>query len=94
MTDNLISIFQDELHKKLSLKARTTTSEMNLLFNAFKFYDIDDNGTIKRENWTRVFNRIGLNIFSEPELNEIFNIFDTNSTGVINYRNFIQNIYY
>ena len=93
MLDNLITIFQDELHKKLSLKARTTTSEMNLLFNAFKFYDIDDNGTIKRENWSRVFNRIGLNIFSEPELNEIFNIFDTNSTGVINYRNFIQNIF-
>ena len=93
MTDNLISIFQDELHKKLSLKARTTTSEMNLLFNAFKFYDIDDNGTIRRENWTRVFNRIGLSVFSESELNELFNIFDTNGTGIINYRNFIQNIF-
>ena len=93
MIDNLISIFQDELHKKLSLKARTTTSEMNLLFNAFKFYDIDDNGTIRRENWSRVFNRIGLSVFSESELNELFNIFDTNGTGIINYRNFIQNIF-
>ena len=89
MIDNLISIFQNELNKKLSLKARTTTSEMNLLFNAFKFYDIDDNGTIRRENLSRVFNRIGLSVFSESELNELFNIFDTNGTGIINYRNFI-----
>ena len=93
MIDNLISIFQDELHKKLSLKARTTTSEMNLLLSAFKYYDVDENGTIRKENWPKAFNRIGLSGFSESDFKELFDMFDPYKTGIINYRSFTEYMY-
>ncbi len=93
MSGNLKQIFEYELHRKLSLRAKSTNSEMNLLISSFKFYDIDETGLITRENWNKVFNRIGLSGFSEYDFNELFDIFDPNKTGVINYKNFTQYIY-
>ena len=93
MSDNLKQIFEYELHRKLSLRARTTTSEMNLLLNAFKYYDVDENGTIRKENWSKAFNRIGLSGFSESDFNELFDMFDPYKTGIINYRSFTEYMY-
>ena len=93
MSGNLRQIFEYELHRKLSLRAKTTTSEMNLLISSFKFYDIDETGFITRENWPKVFGRIGLSGFSEYDFNELFDMFDPNKTGIINYKNFTQYMY-
>ena len=93
MSSNLKQIFEFELHRKLSLRARTTTSEMNLLLSAFKYYDVDENGTIRKENWSKAFNRIGLSGFSESDFNELFDMFDPYKTGIINYRSFTEYMY-
>ena len=93
MSGNLKQIFEYELHRKLSLRAKTTTSEMNLLISSFKFYYIDETGFITRENWPKVFGRIGLSGFSEYDFNELFDMFDPNKTGIINYKNFTQYMY-
>jgi hypothetical protein len=42
MSMNIKQIFEYEVHRKLSLRANTINSEINLLINAFKFYDIND----------------------------------------------------
>ena len=93
MSNNLKEIFEYELHRKLSLRARTTTSEMNLLLSAFKYYDVDENGTIRKENWAKAFNRIGLSGFSESDFNQLFDMFDPYNTGIINYRSFTEYMY-
>ena len=54
MSGNLKSVFEYELHRKLSLKTKSINSEMNLLINSFKFYDIDEIGVITKENWSKV----------------------------------------
>ena len=71
MSGNLKSVFEYELHRKLSLKAKSINSEMNLLINSFKFYDIDEIGVITKENWSKVFVRVGLTGFSENNFNEL-----------------------
>ena len=37
---NLREIFEHELHRKLSMRANTVNSEINILMNAFRFYDL------------------------------------------------------
>ena len=93
MSGNLKSVFEYELHRKLSLKAKSINSEMNLLINSFKFYDIDEIGVITKENWSKVFVRVGLTGFSENNFNELFDLYDPNRTGVINYKNLTYYLY-
>ena len=93
MSGNLKSVFEYELHRKLSLKTKSINSEMNLLINSFKFYDIDEIGVITKENWSKVFVRVGLTGFSENNFNELFDLYDPNRTGVINYKNLTYYLY-
>ena len=55
---NLKQIAEYELYKKLSLKAKTINSEINLLRNAFKIYHIDDTGIIKKDDIAKIFGKI------------------------------------
>ena len=55
---NLKQISEYELYKKLSLKAKTINSEINLLTNEFKLYHIDDTGLIKKDDIAKIFGKI------------------------------------
>ena len=93
MSMNIKQIFEYEVHRKLSLRANTINSEINLLINAFKFYDINDTGKIGKEDFSKVFGRIGLNGISNKDLYSIFDIYDINKIGEIDYINFIEYMY-
>ena len=70
--------FEDVLHKKLSKRSKSKNSEIQLLVNAFRFYDLDDKGIINKEDFSKVFGRIGLNGYSQNHLYQIFDIYDVN----------------
>ena len=42
MAMNLREVFEHEIHRKLSMRANTENSEIIMLLNAFRFYDLDD----------------------------------------------------
>jgi Ca2+-binding EF-hand superfamily protein len=86
-------IFEYEIHRNLSMRAKTTTSEMSFLNNAFRFYDINNSGIIGKNEWIKVFAKIGLNGFSEKDLLLLFDIYDINKAGLINYKNFTSYLY-
>ena len=90
---NIKQIFEYELHRKLSLRANSINSEINLLTNAFKFYDIDDSGIIKKEDFAKVIGKIGVSGISNNDLYKLFDIYDVNKVGSINYVNFIEYMY-
>ena len=75
MAMNIKQIFEYELHRKLSLRAKTINSEIYLLTNAFKFYDIDDTGKVKKEDFAKVFGKIGLNGITNTDLYRLFDIY-------------------
>ena len=93
MSMNIKQIFEYELHRKLSLRANSINSEINLLTNAFKFYDIDDSGIIKKEDFAKVIGKIGVSGISNNDLYKLFDIYDVNKVGSINYVNFIEYMY-
>ena len=93
MSMNIKQIFEYELHRKLSLRANSINSEINLLTNAFKFYDIDDSGIIKKEDFAKVMGKIGVSGLSNNDLYKLFDIYDVNKVGSINYVNFIEYMY-
>ena len=93
INDDLKSLFEYELKTKLSLKSHSSTSEMNLLYYTFRYFDEKNLGLITKEKWPNVFIKLGLTGFSEDALNDIFNIYDKYKTGLINYKNFIKYIF-
>ena len=86
-------IFEYELKRKLSMRAKTSTSEMMLLMNAFRFYDINNSGTCNKDEWVKVFGKIGLNGFTDKDLIFLFDVYDVNSQGVIKYKDFTAYLY-
>ena len=93
MALNLREIFEHELHRKLSMRAKSVNSEINMLLNAFRFYDLDDLGLISKEDFTKVFGRIGLNGMTPNYLYSVFDSYDINGIGYINYTNLIEYLY-
>ena len=91
--NELREIFEFELHRKLSSHAKTSNSEMLFLLNSFKFYDTQNNGLVDKENWIKVFQKIGLTNFTDNDLKFLFDIYDVKQLGKIDYKNFCNYLY-
>ena len=86
-------IFEIELKRKLSERAKSTIDEIRLLLNSFKFYDLDYIGIIDKIQWVRGILKAGLTGFSENDLLSIFLYYDPNNSGFIDYKNFANYLY-
>ena len=75
------------------MRANTVNSEINILMNAFRFYDLNDLGLISKEDFTKVFGRIGLNGMTPNYLYSVFDSYDINGIGYLNYTNLIEYLY-
>ena len=89
----LQQIFEYELKRKLAQKSRSVNDEIRHLYNAFKFYDIDNSLVLDKNSWIKGILKTGLCGFGIKELDMIFSRYDINSTGLINYKNFTNYIY-
>ena len=86
-------IFEYELKRKLSERAKTSSGEMRVLLNGFKFFDINYTGIITKSQWIQGILRTGLTGFSENDLDSLFTLYDKNNTEKIDYKNFCSFIY-
>ena len=91
--DEFQKIFEFEIRTKLSRRSRTTSEEIRLLYNSFKFYDFDNTSIIDKAAWIKGIQRTGLCGFNINDLSDLFSRYDKNNTGFINYRNFTYYIY-
>ena len=92
-SSNIKNIFEYELKRKLSTRAKKTTSEMQFLLNCFKFFDIKQTGKCSKSDFFKVIDSIGLIGFSENELELIFYNYDLYKSGFIDYENFTEYLY-
>ena len=90
---DLQQIFEYELKRKLSQRAKVATGEMKILLNEFKFFDLDYSGVINKNQWIQGILRTGLTGFSENDLNSLFSLYDKNNSGQIDYKNFCGFLY-
>lgn len=54
--------FERELKNKLSQKASGSTSEETILMKAFKYFDLNNNGTVEPEEFGKAIEKIGIQI--------------------------------
>ena len=90
---DLKQIFEYELKRKLSERAKSSSEEMRILLNSFKFFDLNYSGIIDKNRWIQGIFRTGLSGFSESDLDSLFSVYDKNNSGQIDYKNFCSFIY-
>jgi hypothetical protein len=52
--------FERELKNKLSEKTKGAQSEQQVLMKAFKYFDLNDNGTVEPEEFAKAIEKIGI----------------------------------
>ena len=58
-----------------------------------KFYDLSDSGFINADSFVKAMTRLGVNSVNEDNVQDYFNLYDTEKTGRINYRDFVSNLF-
>ena len=85
--------FIKELKNKLNQKCYGNTSEETVLVRAFKYFDLDNIGLSDTDTFLKTVKKIGITSFDDDEIIEIFSSFDTNKQGVIDYREFVSELF-
>ncbi len=81
------------MKQKLSQRTKFNLTEVNVLTNAFKFYDLANCGICNKSQWIKTIGKIGLSGFSERELSQIFDVYDLQGKGFMEYRSFITELF-
>ena len=86
--------FEKELKNKLLIKTVGNQSEEMVLLRAFKYFDLSNTNLCDKENFVKTVMKIGITGFTEKDLSSVFEIYDTEKEGKINYKDFIGNLYH
>lgn len=78
---------------KLIYKTPPHSSEETTLFKSFKFYDMEGYGYCNLSTFIKTILKIGVTGFSTGELTTIFNFYEIDSKGRMNYKKFIDSIF-
>jgi Ca2+-binding EF-hand superfamily protein len=83
----------NELKNKLSQKSYGSTIEEVVLLRAFKYFDLQDTGLCSKEIFTKTMLKIGVTGLSDLEISELFEQFNPNKDGLLDYKEFVSNLY-
>ena len=82
-----------ELKNKIELKMIPNKTEEQILYNQFKFYDLDSSGFCSLPNFIKTNDRIGVVLPKIEDFELIFNYFADPETFLLNYKKFIHEIF-
>ena len=83
----------NELRNKLSQKSYGSIIEEVVLLRAFKYFDLQDTGLCSKEIFTKTMLKIGVTGLSDLEISELFEQFNPNKDGLLDYKEFVSNLY-
>lgn len=86
--------FEREVRNKLSLKSDGKQSEETILVKAFKYFDLDNSGECDRDEWIKALSKIGITGFNDQKLLDLFELYDENKSGGVDYREFVKAIFH
>lgn len=61
-SDIILLSFERELKNKLAEKTKGAQSEESVLKKAFKYFDLNDNGTVEPDEFAKAIEKIGIQI--------------------------------
>ena len=91
--EELRQIFEYELKRKLAQRSRSPQEELRKLISSFKFFDYTSSFILDKSQWIKGILKTGLCGFNINDLSIVFERYDPNKTGYINYINFSNHIY-
>lgn len=91
--ETLIKRYEIELKNKINLKMIPNKTEEQILLQNFKYYDLEGTGFCNLRNFIKTHERIGVVLSKIKDIEEVFNHFDINHTGIINYKKFCHEIF-
>ena len=68
-------------------------TEEQILNKYFKFFDLEDSNLTNLQNFIKTNEKLGVSLSQMSDLAKIFNYFDKEKKGVINYKEFSNNIF-
>ena len=80
--------FEAELKQKLQSKSTPHLSEETVLLKAFKYFDLNNNGTVEPDEWVKAIDRLGVTSIGADVIKQLFSAYDTDGNGVLDYREF------
>lgn len=80
--------FEKELKAKLSQKATARSSEEQILIKSFKYFDLNNSGDVSFDEFVKAIEKIGVQAFTEDEFKELFDFYDTDKSGALDYKEF------
>lgn len=86
--------FELALKNKLTQKVTAGQNEIATLIRYFKHFDVDNDECVTLDQWSKAIEKIGIIVPSSSSLQHIFHFYDTNNTGLINYREFTELLYH
>jgi Ca2+-binding EF-hand superfamily protein len=91
--EHLKASFERELKNKLSEKTRGAQSEEAVLMKSFKYFDLNDNGVVEPDEFAKAIEKIGIQIPTRGDLEMLFNIYDADRSGALDYKEFASGVF-
>jgi len=91
--DRLKASFERELKNKLAEKTRGAQSEESVLLKSFKYFDLNDNGTVEPEEFAKAIEKIGIQIPTKQDLDSLFSVYDVDGSGSLDYKEFAGSLF-
>jgi len=91
--ENLKQSFEKELKNKLLQKSGGKTSEETVLMKSFKYFDLNNSGDVQPDEFAKAIEKIGIIIPSKQDLEALFNIYDKDGSGSLDYHEFASEIF-
>jgi len=85
--------FEKEIKNKLALKSNGKQGEEAILVKAFKYFDLDNSGACSKDEWLKALTKIGVTGFNDSKLMEIFEVYDEDKSGELDYKEFVKGIF-
>jgi len=63
-------------------------SEEQVLTKSFKYFDLNNNGTVEPEEFAKAIEKIGIMIPTRQDLNALFSLYDADGSGALSYKEF------
>jgi len=86
--EHLKNSFEKELKNKLAQKTQGAQSEESVMKKSFKYFDLNDNGTVEPDEFAKAIEKIGIQIPTKKDLNALFALYDLDGSGTLDYNEF------
>jgi len=77
----------------LSQKANGVQNEETVLLKAFKYFDLNNNGTVEPEEFAKAVEKIGIMIPTRQDLDTLFNLYDKDGSGALDYKELASEVF-